>query len=256
MSIHYTESYLLNPTHRITVSLIGCGGTGTQVLSGLARLNEALLGLGHPGLFVTVFDADEVTESNIGRQLFSPADIGMNKAIVSVSRINRFFGYDWIAAPYMYNHMIGSKCEYKSNITISCVDSVKSRKQIQKVLKRHAKYAEPNLMSYYWMDFGNSHKSGQVVLGTTSIIEQEFDEHAKTLPDVFAVFPELSKKKDKDTGPSCSIAQALGKQDLFINSTLAQLGLNILWKMFREIKLSYHGCFLNLDTMNVNPIKI
>ena len=30
--------------------------------------------------FITVYDSDIVTEANIGRQLFSPSDIGLNKA--------------------------------------------------------------------------------------------------------------------------------------------------------------------------------
>ena len=48
----------------------------------------------------------------------------------------------------------------------------------------------------------------------------------------------------------------LEKQDLFINSTLAQLGCNILWKMFRHGMIEHHGLFLNLETMKVNPIGV
>lgn len=55
-----------------------------------------------------------------------------------------------------------------------------------------------------------------------------------------------------DSGSSCSLAKALIEQNLFINSTLAQLGDNILWKMFRNRLLEHHGLFLNLETMKVN----
>ena len=68
--VHYTDSYLMSPQHPVTVNLIGAGGTGSQVLTCLARLDTALRGLGHPGLFVTLYDPDTVTEANIGRQLF------------------------------------------------------------------------------------------------------------------------------------------------------------------------------------------
>ena len=68
--VHYTDSYLLNPQHPVTVNLIGAGGTGSQVLTNLARLDVTLRALGHPGLFVTLYDPDIVTEANIGRQLF------------------------------------------------------------------------------------------------------------------------------------------------------------------------------------------
>ena len=59
--IHYTDKYLLNPYHPVTVSVIGAGGTGSQVVTGLARMSVALQALGHPGLHVTVFDPDTVT---------------------------------------------------------------------------------------------------------------------------------------------------------------------------------------------------
>ena len=49
----------------VTVFVIGAGGTGSQVATGLARISVALQALGHPGLHVTVFDPDTVTEANI-----------------------------------------------------------------------------------------------------------------------------------------------------------------------------------------------
>ena len=76
--VHYTDCYLLNPQHPVTVNLIGGGGTGSQVLTNLARLDVTLRTLGHPGLFVTLYDPDIVTEANIGRQLFGYSDLGLN----------------------------------------------------------------------------------------------------------------------------------------------------------------------------------
>jgi PRTRC genetic system ThiF family protein len=243
MKHHNTANYLLNPTHRVTVNLIGCGGTGTQVLSGLARLNQALIAIGHPGLLVTVYDADVVTEANVGRQLFSPSDIGMNKSVISVSRINRFFGLDWAANTEMY---FGQKI---ANITISCVDTAKARIEISNYLKPIFK-GEPYGWPFYWMDYGNSKTTGQVILGSIG------DKTKEPLKNVVQLLPNLKKVKEKDLGPSCSLTQALNKQDLFINSTLANLGLALLWKLFREGRIRHQGCYLNLDTMIVNPIKI
>lgn len=88
--IHYTDNYLLKPYHPVTVFIIGAGGTGSQVVTNLARMNAALQASGHPGLHVTLFDPDTVTQANIGRQLFSEAELGMNKAIAAVTRVNRF----------------------------------------------------------------------------------------------------------------------------------------------------------------------
>lgn len=137
--IHYTAGYLLNPSHPITVNLIGCGGTGSQMLTCLARIDHSLAALGHPGLQVHAYDPDEVTDANIGRQLFSRSDIGLNKANVLVTRINRFFGTSWSAIPRRY----GEGHYSTANICISCVDSVASRKEIARVNKKTGKNAEP-----------------------------------------------------------------------------------------------------------------
>ena len=88
--IHFTDRYLLNPRHPVTVFVIGAGGTGSQVITNLARMSMALQALGHPGLHVTVFDPDTVSQANIGRQLFSETELGLNKAVSLVTRINRF----------------------------------------------------------------------------------------------------------------------------------------------------------------------
>ena len=116
MKTHFTHEYILNPSHRVTVNLIGAGGTGSQVLSALARMDYALYKLGHPGLHVTVYDDDVVTDANIGRQLFRGADIGQNKANVLVTRINTFFGVDWEAVSERYGEN-----KQQANITITCV---------------------------------------------------------------------------------------------------------------------------------------
>lgn len=259
--VHYIDNYLLNPQHPVTVNLIGAGGTGSQVLTCLARLDVTLRALGHPGLFVTLYDPDIVTEANIGRQLFGCSDLGLNKAQCLVTRINNFFGNDWKAVPDIFPTLLkDAKRDDMANITITCTDNIKSRLDLWNVLK-----AVPiqNYRSYetplYWMDFGNTQSTGQVVLGTVpKKIKQPVSELYKTVDSlkVITKFVKYARVKEEDSGPSCSLAEALEKQDLFINSTLAQLGCNILWKMFRNGMLEHHGLFLNLETMKVNPINV
>lgn len=77
--IHFTDKYLLSPYHPVTVLVAGAGGTGSQVITSLARMSVALQALGHPGLHLTAFDPDTVTEANIGRQLFSETELGLNQ---------------------------------------------------------------------------------------------------------------------------------------------------------------------------------
>lgn len=255
MIVHYTHAYLLAPMHKVTVDLVGVGGTGSQVLTNLARMNEALMSLNHPGLHVRAWDADIVSPANMGRQLYSPADLNQNKAIVLVTRVNRFFGYEWEAKTELYGK--NSSLDNQSNILITCVDTAAMRIKISQ-LRRHIKTHSPVNEPYYWLDIGNLQKTGQCILGTLQDISQPKSEHRRkfVLPDIIKKFPQLKKIKEEDQGPSCSLAEALQKQDLFINSTLAQFGCNLLWKLFKEGMIKYHGCYVNLETLSVNPIKI
>ncbi len=255
MKRHIIPNYLLNPSHPVTVNLIGCGGTGSQVLTCLGRINHSLKQLGHPGFHVITYDADMVSRSNIGRQLFPADDMGLNKALVLTSRINRFFGTAWEAVPEFFTR----ESAVSSNITICCVDVLESRLEIEKIMKKFAKTHrnnEPYLCPYYLLDFGNTVDSGQVVLGTLTELEQPASKKFETVSrlPLFSERFDISKINEKDSGPSCSLAEALKKQNLFINSSLAQLGCDLLWRMFSEGMLDRSGLFLNLRWMNMNPV--
>jgi PRTRC genetic system ThiF family protein len=250
-TVHFTDSYLLNPQHEITIVLIGAGGTGSLVLTSLGRINTALRAFNHPGLFVTMYDPDIVTPANMGRQLFTEQDAGLNKASCLITRINRFFGTDWSSVSEKYDGQ-------PANIVITCTDNIESRLHVQEVF--HIK-PDRNIHSYekfiYWMDFGNTRTTGQVILGSVEI-KQPVSEKFTTvsqLPTATELF-DYTKINEHDSGPSCSLAAALQKQDLFINSSLAQLGCGLFWKMFSECMIEYHGVFLNLETLKCNPLKI
>ena len=247
---HFVANYILNPPHELSVVVIGCGGTGSQVMTALGRMNYALQQLGHPGLQVVAYDADIVTQANCGRQLFAEQEIGHNKAEVLVTKLNMFFGTRWDCVQAEYNGNSPT-----ANIVISCVDTVKARRMIAQRLREGSLYAEDKV--YYWLDFGNTKDSGQVVLGTAGRkIEQPKGKQGcvPLLPSVNELF-DLSKLSDSHGGPSCSLAEALTHQDLFINSCIANAGMAILWKLFHGV-IDVHGAYLNLETMKMNPIKV
>lgn len=260
-TVHFTHKYLLNPTNPVIVNLIGAGGTGSQVLSALARINHALTALDHAGLIVRLFDDDIVTEANLGRQLFAHAELGMNKAVALIGRINRFFGTNWKAAQRWFDKSILDCRETASaNITISCVDTVTARYDVADILKRSAKEYNRSLYKpLYWMDFGNSRHTGQVLLSTVSNIEQPKSgkfEPVGTLPFITDEFAPLLAQANNDDTPSCSLAEALTKQDLFINSSLANMGASLLWQLFREGMIEHRGFFMNLKNFKTQPIPV
>ncbi|WP_413169746.1 hypothetical protein [Burkholderia latens] len=60
----------------------------------------------------------------------------------------------------------------------------------------------------------------------------------------------------EDDTPSCSLAEAPGRQELFINQAVVTQGLTILWEFFRHARLTWCGAFVNLKTGNVRPIAV
>ncbi|RBQ11492.1 PRTRC system ThiF family protein [Pedobacter miscanthi] len=259
-NIHIVPHYFLHPTNPFSVNLIGVGGTGSVLLTALARINHALMQLGHAGLMVRAFDPDSVEQPNLGRQLFSHHEIGMNKAVALINRVNRFFGTSWEAFDCAYSGQLDHvKDQPTANITLSCVDTVAARLGIAGLLAETALKGQHRDNPMYWMDFGNSRDSGQVLLSTIGEIKQPESKKFRTigtLPTIIEQYGSLLEASGEDELPSCSLAQALGRQDLFINSSLADLGASLLWTMFRTGMLCYRGFFLNLAGFKTTAIKV
>ncbi len=255
--------YLQNP---INVHVVGAGGNGAQFVNGLARMHMSLRALGHPhGFNVTLFDSDVVTDANIGRQLYSHGDVGQPKAHVIVNRLNHFYALNWTAVPFRWERAPENKNlrreERHCHFVVGCVDSAASRRSIEEHAGR--------VGADYWLDMGNENKSGQVVLGEVLGAwkqkgrrhwEDDIPKNKKLqprLPTVMDLYKEMRNPKLKeDDTPSCSLAGALERQDLFINQTVATFALQLLWRFFRVGALDIHGYFINLDTGCVNPLPV
>lgn len=254
--VHFVSQHIISPTEPISVNVVGCGGTGSIMLSNLAVINKALIALGHPGISVTAWDDDKVTEANIARQLFYENDIGQYKAAVLINRINRAFGTHWESVLSKIGDNIDI-IHQTANVTISCVDTVKSRIDINKILTSNTYRRYDYNTPYYWIDCGNSNKFGQVYVGTLRTIEQPNSKVFDTTTELTSPYHYFKDQVDsKNDGPSCSLAEALGKQDLFINRTVATYASNLFWNMFRTGKLMYRGIYINLDNYSTNPIKL
>lgn len=262
--MHFIDNYLLHPYNPIPVNLIGAGGTGSAMLTALARINYSLNQLGHPGLFVRVFDDDKISPANQGRQLFCDAEVGLYKSVALINRINRFFGTNWKAVEDRYcTDILNSDRDYREAIlTIGCVDTVAARFDIATILRQMEKGmpAHTRNRPVYYMDFGNSQQSGQVLFSTVGKVRQPKSKKFETveqLPMVTEEFTALLHRSGReDNTPSCSHAEALAKQDLFINSALADMGASLLWQAFREGMLQNRGFFMNLKDYRTTPVPV
>lgn len=256
--VHFVPARLLDPTNPIEIAIIGAGGTGSQVLMCIARMNHALNELGHAGFSVSLVDPDKVSASNLGRQLFAESEIDLHKSVALINRVNRFFGTNWKAQTVLFQNT-----NIQADIYITCLDNVKGRVDMEGVFRNRGSrhHSHYRVMDSYWMDFGNSKTSGQVLLSTIGKLEQPKSkkyapvDYLPTITEEFGLEALVDSEKTDDT-PSCSLAEALEKQDLFINSTLAQMGCSLLWNLFRNGIIANRGFYLNLEHFRSQAIPV
>ena len=236
--MHKIDSELLRREVRIDVA--GAGGSGCHMVNGLTRLHLSLLALGHPaGLSVTLWDDDKVTEANIGRQLFAPGDVGHYKSTILINRINAYYGLKWVSAQERLKRQ-----SLKTDFLVGCVDTKIARRDFHRIFQ--ARYPR------YWLDLGNDACTGQVILGESVQVKPNL----VRLPAVTELFPKQLNGKKEDAAPSCSLAVALERQELFINQAVATFALNLLWRLFRFGEIDHHGYFVNLECGVATPLPI
>jgi PRTRC genetic system ThiF family protein len=117
----------LQARRRMSVFLLGAGGNGSKLLVGLKNLHLALGALGYAGLQVVLADGDTVSQSNLVRQAFFPSDVGQNKAVVIINRLNLSYGLSWQAYP---QHGDERMLAHDANFVMSCVDTHSARRKI------------------------------------------------------------------------------------------------------------------------------
>lgn len=244
MDLHSIHAELLR--RRVRVLVVGCGGTGSAIAAGLPFLHQAMIANGHPaGLHVTLIDGDVISPTNCVRQPFSKSEIGHYKSVVLVNRLNVFWGLDWQAVPR--NLEKGARID-EADIVIGCVDTRAARAVIRDCTSNWSR-------TDYWLDVGNNVDSGQFILGEP--LNETNRRSRMRLRTVAELFPEIvDPEMDNDGLPSCSAAEALERQEPFVNSTLAQHALALLARLFRYGEISYHGGFISVATGATSVLRI
>ena len=239
--------WVANP---IRVVLAGAGGSGSEVLDGLARIDRALRALDHPGFQMSVFDPDRVSATNTVRQRFWPADVGQNKAELLMHRYATFGGLD--GRGYAEALTVATLDAIPGvDLVVTCVDKAR----IRHAIGTHDWLRDPyRWQDTLWLDLGNGARTGQVVLGHLG----GWMADAARLPNVCDLFPELAEaaRLDADDTPSCSAAEALAAQDLFINRWVAVAACDLLWQLVRHGTLGVHGFFVHPTGVRVSELAI
>ena len=110
---------------------------------------------------MTFVDHDIVEESNLGRQNYCVSELGWNKSETIALRLNSAFGLSIRAAPVKFQASFvsdwwGYGCS--NGLLIGAVDNHLARQEIAKAVEQHCG-------SVWWLDCGNAHHNGQVLIG-------------------------------------------------------------------------------------------
>lgn len=253
------ETHRLHPElldREVRVLVVGCGGNGSAILAGLPYLHNSMLAQGHPyGLHVTVMDGDTVSPFNSVRQPFAKSEIGLNKAVVLVNRINLFWGLNWQAFPQALTPQTLSpsyagygESHLRPDIVIGCVDTRAARAAIAKAVSGAS-------LTGYWLDAGNGAASGQFVLGEP--LNGRNKRSSIRLRTVVELYPEVADPAlDDDNEPSCSAIESLERQHVFVNGVLAQHALALIARLFRYGRIAYHGGFIDVAGVRSVPLPV
>jgi PRTRC genetic system ThiF family protein len=214
--------FLLPPDVPIQVVLVGAGGTGSHILQSLARI-AAHLGPVAPQ--ITVIDGDVVEPKNVGRQLFSQSDVGLNKAQALAARFSAVFGLQIEAIPKMADlSVFNTPRRGTVRILVGAVDTPAARTVLHDALS--CGYAR------VWLDCGNEEHSGQVCLGTKTDAAQLRGALAlglcRDLPAPSLVYPNLIAALKKPKAGDCAAQMERNLQGLMVNQAVAAVAAQYL----------------------------
>lgn len=212
----------------ITVLLIGAGGNGSEFFDGMVRLHDGLKAIGGSGLHIIVMDDDDVSESNTIRQRFWAHEVGQNKAVTLVHRINMMMGTSWQAVP---NRFVENPANGQFDLVVTAVDNLATRRAVAKC----------EGLAKFWLDMGCDVDRGQIVFGQHG--DNTMSSH---WPTALAHFPDMATREEPRPVDSCSAADSLMKQDLMINQAVAGAAINMLWKALRTGEMKHNGVMIDL----------
>lgn len=237
---------MMIPTGDVFILLCGCGGTGSHIAQSLARLAVHCRDLGMPKVSLAFIDGDTVEHKNVGRQLFSVADVGKNKAQVLAARFSAVFGLDILAYPQMLS-ATGIPYQAPYGILVGAVDSATGRRAIASQL---------NTRTWrMWLDCGNHESSGQVVAG--NILSPESMTGAiqhglcSKLPAASLIYPDLLKEQPQRPRADCAAAMEDNAQSLCVNQAIASIASQYLYQIVVKRRLATFRTVVDLESLSM-----
>ena len=238
-----------------TVTIVGCGGTGSFAAEGLCRLLP-------PRADLVLIDHDRVEERNLTRQNFIREDLGQFKSEALAGRLARKYG-----CPIAYSTLALGMVEVRyPGLIIGCVDNGPARRQIAKIVReggvgwvggysqavpRELQRGPRLVTSLWWVDAGNGENYGQILIGNTDR-GVAFDSengvwHALPLPTLQR--PEILAQAPPQ-GQSCA---QIAEQGPTINQAMAALVVEVVRRLI-DGSCPWMQLYLDLEAGTLNPV--
>jgi PRTRC genetic system ThiF family protein len=235
------------------ITVAGVGGTGSQVARNVARIlfDMRRRQMHHPRLLLV--DPDIIEPGNVGRQAaVSGADAGAFKAETLARRFNYAYGLDvsWANEAYQpEEHTIPQQ-----TLLVGCVDNH---------LARRALASTRNVV---FLDSGNHHDAGQVLLSTgadrkttlTALESAEKSGATAHLPALDLTFPALLEppaEEEPEDALTCEGRVEQG-QHLLVNDLVATVCAGYIYRLLHRQSVTSFLAFCDLETLAVRPIPL
>lgn len=240
----------ITPAGRLHVVLVGCGGTGSHLAQSLARLAAHLREQGSP-IDLTFIDGDAVERKNVGRQLFSPADVGQNKAMTLAARFGMLFGLNILAQPEMASVELLDDLlvnNTRPSILIGAVDTGEARTILRDALERRP--------WHLWLDCGNHESAGQVCAGKIVYPAKMAGAFAlggmcAAMPAPSLIHPSLLTPAPPRPREDCAAAMQDNAQSLMVNQAIAAVAGEYLYQILAKRRLTLLSTAINLSTLSM-----
>lgn len=237
------------------IVLVGCGGTGSQLARAVARMIYSMKAARQSVPRVCFIDPDVVELPNVGRQLFTHAEVGLHKAEALAWRFNYSLG-------------LSIECHNEAFDPRKHIDRNSGTILLGAVDNHLARRALAQTRDALWIDCGNHRNGGQVVIGNTNDHEailrelRASEESVRYLPNAALLYPELLQPDEDESAaePDLSCAELVlqGEQGILINSFIASIAAEYLRKLLqREPITTYQTIFAgDVLSMRSTPISV
>lgn len=257
MQIDTSQHYrvVLKPVQRTIITLVGAGGTGSALAIDLARLIYHVREQGQE-IYMQIVDPDVVEPKNVGRQQFSPFDVGQNKAVSMAERLNLWLGLDVMALsdPFTPDTQLFMDSAYSTygrsprRILVGAVDNHKARAAMREHIAKNKSHGD-----WWWVDAGNGEYTGQVLVG--NIIEGKVNLNSAFglidgLPAPSVQMPELLQEEETAVAApqlDCALATIRDEQSLNVNRLMAVHAAQYVYDIVVRHELMTMAAFVSLS---------